>query len=583
MALLGQQLGRLPQTRVADEVARRLVGQLLELAVQMHAADADLLRYEGDVQILVGQVRIDDVHDALHQPVVRRLDAELGHLVVLRLAAAEVVAQRLAVAYQVRDRGAQHLDAERLLDVGVGADAQAADVVGLRRFGRQQHHRHVVDVDVVLYLPAQFEAVHLGHHYVADYQVRSLLQHRSVGVLAVLEVAHGELAAQLGADVVANLLVIFGKHNRETLPGLGLRHRSGVVISLGHRRLRRHLGCLHVLGFGLLVGQFRRLQVRVAQRNPDHKEAAAAVVVGGADAAVMLLHKLARQVQADARTHYAGVVLVELVEPLENQFGLVGRNAHAVVADADDGMAGFGAQPQADASSARREFERVRQQVEDNLVEIGRVNPHNRLVLSVFVAQLNLFGLGLIFEIGTYFGQQRNQVGGTEAEFHLTFVNLSYIHQLVDELQKPVGVVIDGAVVFAPLGVGVGGKQPLQRAYYQRHRRANLVRYVDKELQFGLVDFLGVTVLNHQLPHLIALPDERHHNRAYQDDYQEIDYLRRHRSVPGRVHHDHKRLGRRKGVAHAGAHAEVVAAGLQVAVRGPEHAVAERHFGIAID
>ena len=70
---LRQQFRRLLQADVADKVSGGLVGQFLQLAVQVHAADTDFGTDHLHGEVRIAQVFVDDPHDAFHQFVIGRL------------------------------------------------------------------------------------------------------------------------------------------------------------------------------------------------------------------------------------------------------------------------------------------------------------------------------------------------------------------------------------------------------------------------------------------------------------------------------------------------------------------------------
>lgn len=68
---VGQQIGGLLEAHIADKLTGCLIGQLLHLAIEMHTTDAHLVGQLVDIEILVGQVVVDDMHHSLQQFIIR--------------------------------------------------------------------------------------------------------------------------------------------------------------------------------------------------------------------------------------------------------------------------------------------------------------------------------------------------------------------------------------------------------------------------------------------------------------------------------------------------------------------------------
>ena len=206
--LLLQQTCGLLQTDVADELAGGDARQLLHLAVELCAADAHLLRQHVDVEVAVGQVLVDGFHDALHQQLVVALHLGLLHAVGLLLCAAVLAFQALAVVDEALDVHVQLLHVEGLGQEGVGAALQSLQAVAHVGLRGEHDDGDVGDVDVGFDHAQHGEAVHLGHHDVADDHVVVAGQQFAQSLLAVGTDAELVVAAQLGGDVMANLQVV---------------------------------------------------------------------------------------------------------------------------------------------------------------------------------------------------------------------------------------------------------------------------------------------------------------------------------------------------------------------------------------
>ena len=86
--------------RYSSVVRWRLIGQLLHLAVQVHATDAHLLCNQVHTQVGIVDVFVDYLHHPLHQGIVWCLHFYLLYLVILAFIARELVAQSAAVLWE---------------------------------------------------------------------------------------------------------------------------------------------------------------------------------------------------------------------------------------------------------------------------------------------------------------------------------------------------------------------------------------------------------------------------------------------------------------------------------------------------
>lgn len=157
------------QPGILDIVARVLVGELLELAVQVGAAYADFLRYQFHGQFRIGELGRNEFLHFHEQFVVGRFHF---HCPVVHFQFSRIfVAHGFPQFYQLADAGAQMLDVERLWNVGVCTSGNALDTLFDGCLRRQYYHRNVAGGRIGLYPLAHFRAVHFRHHYVGDYAV----------------------------------------------------------------------------------------------------------------------------------------------------------------------------------------------------------------------------------------------------------------------------------------------------------------------------------------------------------------------------------------------------------------------------
>ena len=152
-------------------------------------------------------------------------------------------------------------------------------------------------------------------------------------------------------------------------------------------------------------------------------------------------------------------------------------------------------------------------------------------------------------------------------------IGLPEIEQLVDELQQPVGAVLDDAQVFVLLVVGLAVPHDvLQRSDDQGQRGSDLVR-ARQEVDPRPIEFVLPLVLD--LPQVLAIPPPDadavvvHREEEEGRRQQAVEDQRPHRAVERRSDLDsQRRLGYRPVAgADGGLHTEEVLAGTQLIIR----------------
>ena len=110
---------------------------------------------------------------------------------------------------------------------------------------------------------------------------------------------------------------------------------------------------------------------------------------------------------------------------------------------------------EADNTSCRCELEGIRQDVGNHLVEVVAVNPDGQYLGVVLIAELDILRLGLLGEQHIYVAHEIDEVGLTHSHLHLSLVNLTEVHHLVNQSQNALGIPADGLVDAAPVWVVV--------------------------------------------------------------------------------------------------------------------------------
>ena len=221
--LLAQQTGGLLQADVTQELAGGDAGHLLHLAVELCTADAYLLGEHIDVEVAVGEVLVDGLHDTFHEQLVVALDIGRLDLVGLLLGAAVLALQTLSRAQQVVDVHAELLHVEGLGEESVGAALEALETVADIGHGGEHDDGYIADIDVGLDHAEHGEAVHLGHHDVADDEVVALSVDAGEKLLqsltAVMADVEAVVASELVADVGTNLFVVVDEEDAVAVAG----------------------------------------------------------------------------------------------------------------------------------------------------------------------------------------------------------------------------------------------------------------------------------------------------------------------------------------------------------------------------
>ena len=134
--LLSEQFCRLGQSDIADVVTSRLVGEFLELAVEVHTAHAYLLGNHLGSEVGIAEVLVDDLEHPLQQTFIGRLQLRGIYLIDRQLLTSVRRAESVMFTQEVLDGLLQNLHIERLGDEGIGPNLQALEAVLVTRFGR---------------------------------------------------------------------------------------------------------------------------------------------------------------------------------------------------------------------------------------------------------------------------------------------------------------------------------------------------------------------------------------------------------------------------------------------------------------
>ena len=470
--------------------------------MQLGTADTHLLGQHVDIEVAVGEVLVDGFHDTLHQQLVVALDLGSFHLVGLSLGSRVLTLQALTSLQQVLDVQMQLFHIEGFGQEGVSTTFQTFETIADIGHRGEHDDGYVADVDVGLDHPQHGEAVHLGHHDIADDEVVAVLGSRREQFLQSLATVGTEVelveTSQFAGDVVAYLGIVVDNEYAV----------FGRAIINGFPRCCRL--CLRFLNS--LYNLLRR-EVGVAKRQ-RHREDGAAMTIGavmGLNSAVMHVDNHLAEVQADARTlDVQALGVASLIETVEDVLQAVLVEPDAVVGDTEHGVLAVVGQTDHHLAVLGGVLERVGQEVGDNLVELATVYPDVKLLqTAVIEAEVEVTVLGAELVHLTDAADKGYQLRLLTMQMHLLLVNLTDIQNLVHKVEDTLRVTLDGVKrCLQLLAIGrclfcTQGLQLLQRTHDECQRRTDVVGGIDEELHLLLVKTLiGATTIQiaHQ-PH----------------------------------------------------------------------------------
>jgi len=245
-------------------------------------------------------------------------------------------------------------------------------------------------------------------------------------------------AAQQLGEVVTHVRVVVGDQQarrvgRQCPPALGARCRGScrgafLQACATQRRVARQ-ACRRVP---------RRCRAPAAARQAQLEARSPARRAVHLDAAAHQLEQLLDQRQADAGAAVlAGGRVVQLLEALEQQRQLLGGDADAAVADRQLELVMLqGHGDQADAPAGGGEFERVTQQVEEDLLEMAVIQADLVEVADYLPAEGAAFLLGQLRGILEQWREHLAQAEVFLVQLELARFGLGEIQQVVDPVEQ---------------------------------------------------------------------------------------------------------------------------------------------------
>ena len=272
-----------------------------------------------------------------------------------------------------------------------------------------------------------------------------------------------------------------------------------------------------------------------------------------------------------------------LIETLEDLIQLILGNLLATVAYSNGGMLVVVGEADAYLATCGSELKGIREDIHDDLVEIGTVDPYRQFIGVVVVDQADTLCFRLSFEEHVDILNEGDEVRLRHTQLHLSLVNLTEIHHLIDQAEDTLGITTDGLVDTLLLGILFVLDERQQGRDDQRHRRTDLVTHVHEEAHLGLTQFLSVQVFLQAETRLftmaaigVILPEE-------ETDDHGIEEIGPCRTIPGTVDNDRKLAERRFPVVALRLDAEAVSALRQMGEGQHIHTWLQADKRLAID
>ena len=459
---------------------------------------------------------------------------------------------------QIGNGATQDIHIKRLDDIGIGTRLQSFELILIAVLRCQQDNGDEVGIGVHLQLRAELVTIHLRHHYIADHEVGTRAEHLAECLLAIGAGRHLILLPKFVLEIVADLVVVLDNHESDGAVA-GSRLLYHLLFEFLHQAV--HLRRLHIdLGSLSFEHQLLGIQMSLAQRD-GHHELAALLQVMRLDRTMMELHKRARQVESDASTH---VTVVHgrgtLIETLEDLLELLFGDLLAVVADGDMSLLVVVRQADHDLTTRRRELKGVGEDIDDDLIKLLAIDPDTEIVDIVLIFERHLLGGGLMLEEGVDIGDEGHEIGLRHAHHHLSLVNLTEVHHLIDQTQDALGVTTDGLIDTLAMRIGLVLDQREQGCHDERHRCTDLMTDVHEEAQLSLAQLLGMDMLLHATACLLPAAAPQDNLPEDGTDNEHIDEVSPRRAIPGTGHnHGESILGRLDIIA-LGLHTEAIGA-----------------------
>ena len=236
----------------------------------------------------------------------------------------------------------------------------------------------------------------------------------------------------------------------------------------------------------------------VAADGDIDREPHAARGIVGLDGAVVQFHQHLGQAQAHAGADF-GVQHMGLEEPLEDLVLVARFQARPGVGDVhadelpdalgqDAGVGFRRAHADGDGAAVGGVLEGVRQEVEDDLVEVALVDPQVLHRPDRFQRQGDVPGDGHVVEGLHDVPDEIDHVRFQEVQLHLSLVHLPHVHELVHQPEDTKRIAVHQVVLALLVGIFLGLAHLLERGHQEGERGADLMGDVGEHLEFEVLD-----------------------------------------------------------------------------------------------
>ena len=412
------------------------------------------------------------------------------------------------------DAGLELGRVERLGDVVVGA---GLDPLGQHLGPGPRGHQDdgdVLDGLVGLDRLGEGVAVHPGHHDVAQDEVGVLLAEELEALLGGGHELEVELVGEEHLHQLEDLGIVVDAEDQGVVD-LGLLDPAALDVHLLEiDELEPAVVRDDVLDPGLLRvrqppsepdGQVLGpavedllVEMLLALEHLDDEPGAAAELALRADGPLVDEDDLPGQGQPDPRALLGpGLGPVDLGEAVEDRLEHVGRDADPRVLDGHGHGLVLVLDVDRDLAALVRELQGVGEQVEDDLLELVRVEGQIDGVGGVLVIEPDLLLVGQGLDRGQEGRDELDEIDDLHLEPHLALLELVQVEEVVDELEQLVAVALhrlEGVLERRRQLAHPAFEDGLERGQHQRERRPELVIDVGEELRLELVEALELDV-----------------------------------------------------------------------------------------
>ena len=236
----------------------------------------------------------------------------------------------------------------------------------------------------------------------------------------------------------------------------------------------------HVLYFFRCISRFQ-------SRQYNRKDTSFARFALQFNRTVMQFYQTLHQRQTDSTTY---MFLIHLIKTFKNQPLFFYRNACSCILHFQQKITRCFTGPKHDTITGRSVFEGIRQQIIQNQFNVFFITPHVspfqiRIQPIIYLFGFCQSGIYLIYVL-----KHRMQHNLFYLQTKDSQLSPAVIHQLIDQVQQPVGAVTDIFQLRQDFLVCDFSYHLLQRSYNKSQRSTQLMRYIDKKAKLHFIHLL---------------------------------------------------------------------------------------------